>query len=280
MNIKANTWGPVFIVTSLIGTCIFLIIPYVDVLIRSFMTTTKSEFVGISNYSSIFENQAFQLAMKNTFSFIGICIPLLIMISLAVAIFIYNHSGIGQWLKTGLLVPMAIPVASIVLLWSLIFDENGFFNSFLSILNIEGQDWMRTDYAFWILVFSYLWKNLGYNVVLWIAGLSTIPSSIYEAARIDGASEWKCFSKITMPNLLPSLFIICVLAIINSFKVFREAYLVAGDYPHESMYMIQHLFNNWFRELSLDKMAAAAVITSLIIVILVMFLQRIWNREK
>ena len=71
---------------------------------------------------------------------------------------------------------------------------------------------MNTDYAFGILVFSYVWKNLGYDIVLWVAGLSSISPDIYEAARVDGAGEWKCFTKITMPNLLPSLYTISVLS--------------------------------------------------------------------
>lgn len=82
-----------------------------------------------------------------------------------------------------------------------------------------------------------------------------------------------------MPNLMSTLYTITVLAFLNSFKVFREAYLVAGDYPHESMYLLQHLFNNWFRELSLDKMSAAAVVIALLILVLILGLQRSWDRE-
>ena len=136
---------------------------------------------------------------------------------------------------------------------------------------------MNSGYAFWILVFSYIWKNLGYDIVLWIAGLSGISENIYEAARVDGAGEWKCFISITLPNLLPSLFTISVLSLLNSFKVFREAYLVAGNYPHESIYLMQHLFNNWFLDLDLDKMAAAAVINGLVIFMLILLLKRVWE---
>ena len=136
---------------------------------------------------------------------------------------------------------------------------------------------MNSGYAFWILVFSYIWKNLGYDIVLWIAGLSGISENIYEAARVDGAGEWKCFISITLPNLLPSLFTISVLSLLNSFKVFREAYLVAGNYPHESIYLMQHLFNNWFLDLDLDKMAAAAVINGIAIFMLILLLKRVWE---
>lgn len=112
-----------------------------------------------------------------------------------------------------------------------------------------------------------------------MAGLTAIPDTLYEAARADGANNIQCFRYITMPNLMSTMYTITVLAFLNSFKVFREAYLVAGDYPHESMYLLQHLFNNWFRELSPDKMSAAAVVIALLILVLIIGLQRSWDRE-
>ena len=147
----------------------------------------------------------------------------------------------------------------------------------MHLLHLPGADWMNTPWAFWILVFSYLWKNLGYDMVLWLAGLSGIPISLYEAAQADGAGRWQCFRYITLPNLLPSLFTISVLSVLNSFKVFREAYLAAGDYPHESMYLLQHLFNNWYRDLSMDKMAAGAVVQAGVIFMMVLLLKRAWD---
>ena len=113
--------------------------------------------------------------------------------------------------------------------------------------------------------------------MLWLAGLSMIPDQIYEAAQMDGASDRVIFFRITLPNLLPMLFIIAVLALLNSFKVFGEVYLVAGNYPNESIYMIQHLFNNWFRDLALDKMTAGAVLLSILLILLIFLLQKAWE---
>lgn len=138
---------------------------------------------------------------------------------------------------------------------------------------------MSSDAAFIVLVISYLWKNIGYDMILWMAGLAGIPNEIYEAARVDGAGEWRCFLSITLPNLMPSLYTITVLSFLNSFKVFREAWLVAGDYPHQSMYLLQHLYNNWFRELSFDKISAAAVINALVVFVLILVLRRSWEKE-
>lgn len=130
---------------------------------------------------------------------------------------------------------MAVPVASVVLLWRVTFHADGFLSLLAVHTGHAAADWMNSGYAFWVLVFSYIWKNLGYNIVLWTAGLSGIPYHLYEAARVDGAGEWACFRKITLPGLKPVLFTITVLSLLNSFKVFREGYLAAGDYPDESM---------------------------------------------
>ena len=174
---------------------------------------------------------------------------------------------------------MAVPIASVVLLWQALFHQNGLLNGLIDRFGGQPVAWMDSGAAFYVLVGSYIWKNLGYNVVLWLAGLAGISPSIYEAAAVDGAGAWTIFWRITLPNLLPSLFTITVLSFLNAFKVFREAYLVAGDYPHDSMYLLQHLFNNWFRELSMDKLAAGAVMTAGVILFLILLLRRAWETE-
>ena len=276
---KREYKGFLFLLPSFAGVCLFWVIPYLDVIRRSFFSAVSGEFTGLKNYSTIFENQAFRLAAGNTLRFFLVCIPLLVVLSLMIAVLLTRRKKSMQALKSMFLLPMAIPVASVVLLWKVLFHDQGLLNHFLETLSLQGVDWMNTDASFWVLVVSYLWRNLGYDIVLWVAGLGAIPTALYEAARVDGAGEWKCFIKITLPNLLHSLFTIVVLSLLNGFKVFREAYLVAGDYPQDSMYLLQHLFNNWYRDLSLDKMAAAAVVTGAAILILILFLQKAWARE-
>lgn len=272
--------GMLFILPSLAGVALFWAIPYGDVIRRSFYSAVSGEFTGIKNYRTIFENQAFRLAAGNTLRFFAVCIPLLVGLSLAVAVLLTRQKRGTQALKSLFLLPMAIPVASVVLLWRLLFHNQGLINSLLALLSVKPTAWMSTGASFYVLVVSYIWRNLGYDIVLWVAGLTSIPTALYEAARVDGAGEWKCFTKITIPSLLPSLFTIAVLSLLNGFKVFREAYLVAGDYPQEKMYLLQHLFNNWYRDLALDKMSAAAVVTGGIIFILIFILKYAWAKEE
>ena len=280
MKQKQAQKGILFILPSFVGVCVFWLIPYVDVIRRSFFGTVSGKFTGIQNYQNLFSNQAFLLAGKNTIRFFGICIPLLVGLSLLLAVCLNSLKEKGkQLLKTAFLLPMAIPVATVVLLWKALFNGHGFLNHILSFFSIKGTDWLNTDASFAVLVISYIWRNLGYDVVLWLAGLMAIPQSLYEAAKTDGAGAWKCFTRITVPNLLPSLFTIVVLSLLNGFKVFREAYLVAGDYPQEKMYLLQHVFNNWYRDLAIDKMSAGAVVTGAVSMILIHLLQKAWGRK-
>ncbi|MGL4737068.1 MAG: carbohydrate ABC transporter permease [Cellulosilyticaceae bacterium] len=268
-----------FILPSLIGVGIFILIPFLDVIKRSFFGAMSGKFVGINNYIAIFNNEAFKLASVNTLKFTIVCIPILMISSLLLAIMINQLTKRSELFKTTFLLPMAIPVASVVLLWQILFHQNGLLSAGVVAMGGTPVDWMKTDWAFWILVASYIWRNMGYNMVLWLAGLSTISPHVYEAAHMDGANAWQRFTKITLPQLIPTLFTIVVLSLLNSFKVFREAYLIAGDYPHDSMYMLQHLFNNWFTSLDIDKLSAAATIVAGVIFLLIMLLQKAWESE-
>lgn len=272
--------GVFFILPSLLGVSIFLTVPFLDVIRRSFTDVIGENFVGLQNYRTVFQTSAFQLASSNTLKFVLVCIPLLLVLSLMIALILTESFGNKSRLKHAYLIPMAIPVASIVLFWRVMFAKQGLLNGILAQFGVPGNDWMNDSTAFVILVGSYIWKNLGYHIVLWTAGLTAIPKSLYEAAAVDGASWWKKFRYITLPNLRAVLCTISVLAFLNSFKVFREAYLVAGDYPDESMYLLQHLFNNWFRELSLDKLSAAAVVVSVIIFLGIQLLEKFWDQEE
>ena len=267
-----------FLAPSLIGVSYFVLIPFLDAFRRSFYGAMNKKFVGFKNYITVFQNEAFKLASFNTIRFILTCIPLLLIISLLLALLINTVNDKKGVFKTSFLIPMSIPVASIVLLWKIFFSDKGLLNVFMGTIGKEQLDWMNTSWAFVLLVFSYIWKNVGYDMILWLAGISNIPPSLYEAAEVDGAGGLQKFRMITLPHLLPTLFTITVLSLLNSFKVFREAYLIAGDYPHESIYMLQHLFNNWFLSLDIDKLCAAAVVLAVVVFVIIAILQKFWGK--
>jgi multiple sugar transport system permease protein len=261
-----------FLLPSFLGVAVFVLVPFIDVFRRSFTTAVTGEFTGLENYRIVFENGPFRLAVYNTLRFTCICLPLLLILGLAAALMLSQLKQV-QLFKSFFLLPMAMPSATIVLVWKMTFSADGFLNRLLE----THVDFMWTEDAFWVLVFSYVWKNLGYTVILWLAGLLAIPGDFIEAARVDGAGSFRVFWSVMLPQLKGSMYTITVLSFLNSFKVFRESYLVAGAYPHESMYMLQHLFNNWFTNLDLDKMAAAAVCVGGVLLIVILLLQRLWD---
>lgn len=276
---KQKNIGWLFVLPSLCGVLLFYLIPFGDVVRRSFLQAVSNRWNGLENYRQVLHNQAFRLAAGNTCRFVLVCLPLLLSLSLGIAVLLQGQIR-QNWFKSAYLVPLAIPAASIVLLWNIVFDRSGMLNGLLQLFHLKGKNWMESDAAFGVLVFSYIWKNLGYDIVLWIAGLQGISQSIYEAARVDGAGAWKCFFYITLPGIRPVAFTIVILSFLNSFKVFREAYLVAGNYPQERIYLLQHVFNNWFGELSVDKMAAGSVLLCTVFVLFVLLLQHSWDKEE
>ncbi len=275
---KKNWVAWAFFLPHFLGVACFTLLPMLRVLAGSFQSAVGGRWMGLQNYLAVLKNPAFRIAVSNTGKFIGVCIPILLAASLALALGLRALVWGSRGLRTAFLLPMAVPAASVVLVWKVLFHEQGLLNGVLAGFGAE-VNWMNSGAAFWMLVISYLWKNLGYTVVLWTAGLAGIPESVYEAAQVDGASPMQTFWHITLPNLRPAAYSITVLSLLNSFKVFREAWLVAGDYPHESMYLLQHLYNNWFRELDFDKIAAASVMTSLVVLALIGLLQRAWDKE-
>lgn len=268
-----------FLAPALCGTMVMTVIPTMDVVRRSFLSAMGSSFVGLENFASVLTNEPFLLAVKNTGRFLIVCIPLLLTLSLVTAILLMRQKRLQDLFKTTYLLPMVIPVTSVVLIIQTVFHKNGLFSALCATFGKTPVDWLNSEYAFLVLVLCYLWRNFGYNVVLWMAGLATIPDTLYEAARIDGASELQCFRYITIPQLMPTVFMTTVLALINSFKVFREAYLVAGNYPNNSIYMLQHILSNWFTDLDMQKISAAAVLLLVAILFVVFIIARISARK-
>lgn len=283
---KKRKFFYLFVMPGFLGIVVFVLLPFGDVVRRSFTTAVTGQFNGIQNYRTVFENQAFLLAVKNTLNFTLVCIPLLVF-SGFVAALLLNTLQNKRWIKSIYLFPLAMPTATIVLVWKMFFYRQGFLNLLLTRIGQQTglweqvcRDYLGTPAAFWVLVGSYIWKNMGYTVVLWLAGLMGIPKGLLEAARVDGAGKWKSLWYIVLPNLKGSLYTIVILSFLNSFKIYREAYLTAGAYPDQSIYLMQHLFNNWFVNLELDKMAAAAVLTGGVLLAAILGLQRLWDQNE
>ena len=171
---------------------------------------------------------------------------------------------------------MMVPVASVVLIWQVLFNNKGSVNDLIVLLGGQPHDWLVSQYAVYVVVLLFLWKNLGYNMILFMAGLSNIPKELLEVADVEGASEWYKFFAIKLRYLSPTVLFVTILSLINSFKIFREIYLLTEDYPPE-LYMLQHFMNGTFRYMDYQKLSAAAIILALVMVVLILVLFVIEN---
>ena len=154
---------------------------------------------------------------------------------------------------------------------------NGVVNEFLMVFGADKINWLKSDYCMVVIVSLFLWKNLGYNMILFMAALNNIPKELIEAAELDGATGSYIFFHIKLRYLSPTVLFVTILSIINSFKIFREIYLLTGDYPYDGLYMLQHFMNNMFKHLDYQRLSAAAVFLAIVIVILVALLFLIEN---
>ncbi|MEC0231722.1 sugar ABC transporter permease [Paenibacillus alba] len=278
---KDGTAALMFLMPSVFGFALFYLIPFAAGVYYSLMdSTVDSHFVGLDNYRELLASQSFQKAASNTFYFSIVSVPLILVLSLGLAILLSKHIYLRKWLRTAYVMPLVVPVASIILIWQMLFDWNGSLNAWLSGFGFERVDWMKTDAARNVIIIVYLWKNIGYNVILFLAGLQQIPKDYYETAKIEGAGRLWQFGRITLVYLTSTMFFVVIMSIINSFKVFRETYLIAGDYPHDSIYMMQHYMNNMFTSLNMQKLTAAATLMAGCILLIVMGLFALERRYR
>lgn len=265
----------VFFLPSWIGISIFFIVPFGVVIWYSLLDNPVNKvFVGLQNFITTISNEAFQIAVKNTILFSLQAVPLAVILSLGLAVLLDCKIAFRSQLRTCLLSPMMVPVASVMLVWRILFDYHGIWNEWFQ----TSVDWLKSNSGQFVILLLFLWKNLGYNMILFLASLSSIPKDAVEVAVLEGASSLRLFFKIKLRYLSPALFFVTLMSFVNSFKVFREVYIMTGDYPYESLYLLQHFINNTFRTLDYQKMSAAAVLISIamIIIIGVLFLAENW----
>ncbi|MGN9163813.1 carbohydrate ABC transporter permease [Tissierellaceae bacterium HCP3S3_D8] len=271
---RKNKTAYLMLFISLFGFMFFYIIPFLISVFYAFIDNPLSKnFVGLNNYRELFSNKYFLRGLKNTVVFMSISIPLNIIISLGLAMVLNKIKLFSRYLSLIFLIPLAIPSATTAFFWKQVFSLNGVLNKFLYTLNFESIDWLNSGYSMYIIVFIFLWKNIGYNMILFIAGLNNIPKLYYECAEIEGASRFQQFRIVTLTYLLPTFMLSLIMTFINSFKVFKEIFILTGDNPHENIYVLQHYMNSMFMSLNYPKLVSSIsiLITAITIFITVLY---------
>ena len=259
-----------FLTPSVLGVMLFFVIPFGIVVYYAVMSSPfNGEFVFLDNFISLVQNPAFQTAAKNTATFCLMAVPLAVVLGMGLALILEQKIPGKSMFRTFFLSPMMVPIASVILVWQVLFDYNGLVNVFLTRAGIDRIDWLKSDLAPLVIILLFLWKNLGYNMILFMSGLSSIPRDQIEVARLESATEGQIFWKIKIRYLSSTIMFVIIMSLINSFKVFREVYLLTGDYPYNSLYMMQHFMNNTFASLDYQKLSAAAIIMAVFMMVVI-----------
>lgn len=271
--------GILFALPSLSGFALFFVIPFFMSLYYCFTEGIGgTRFVGFRNFESLLKSESFLLAAKNTLIFNAVAVPLIMVLSLGFAMLLNTGIKGLPFYRSCFILPLVVPVASVILVWQILFNEHGALSQLFQLFGLPAVDWINSQWSVAVLVLLYTWKNCGYNMVLFLAGLNSIPREYYEAARIDGAGFWTCFTHITLPFLAPTGFFVLVLSFVNSLKVFRESYQLAGNYPDMHIYMLQNFMNNNFTNLNYQRLSSAAFLMFAIISLMVLVLFRLESR--
>ena len=260
---RKKSSGYILIAPLVLGCLVFYLAPFLLVLRFSFSAGSGKSirWVGLENYQRLMRNDSLVLAYL-------------------IALLMQKQADRHKLLKSVFLFPYIMPVAGTVLLVDLLFSEAGLLNRLMDFLGVPASHWLSGPSAFWITIGLYLWKNVGYAVILLLAGLITIPSDQYESADLDGASSWQKFFFITTPQMWYSVFFALVFSVINGFKCFREIFLIGGQEPGDEIYMLQHFINNSFESLNYANLSVSSILLLTIILIFFGFFYGFVNRKE
>lgn len=276
---KQKIGSGLYLAPSLIGVLLFYIIPFVVVIFYSMVDNPIAKnFVFMDNYKRVIQNEAFKTGVINTATFSAVAVPLAVVLSLILAMVLDTKLPFRSQFRTFFLSPLMVPVASIVLIWQVLFHYNGAINEVLVALGAGKIDWMKSQFSQIVVIILFLWKNLGYNMILFMAALASIPKDILEVARLESATPLQTFFYIKLRYLSSTILFVTIMSLISSFKVFREVYLLTGNHPYPTVYMLQHFMNNAFASLDYQRLSAAAILMSLVMIVIIGTLFIVENR--
>ncbi|MDD6884953.1 MAG: sugar ABC transporter permease [Eubacteriales bacterium] len=264
---KKSVW--LFLLPGLAGLMLFYVVPFFGGIWYSVTDGSyKNAFVGLENYINIWQNQMFLLGLKNTMLLSLICAPLVWILSFVFAALLNRLSPSGAFFRNSILLPYLMPSSAMLLIWLVIFDYGGVVNRLVEAMGFARINWLEGAQLRFPIILMFVWKNLGFAVVIFLAALQSIPKPLYEFATLEGAGFWKQTFAITLPMVVPSAFLVIILEWINAFKIFKEVYFIGGAYPDYSVYTLQNYMNNMYSKLNYQNVTTAAYSFAIIVFLL------------
>lgn len=248
-----------FLLPGLIGILLFYVVPFAWGFVYSLRDGGfENKFTGLKNYINVWNNPMFRLGLKNTLLLSLIGAPLLWLLSFLSAVLLNRIRPAGAFFSGSVLLPYLMPSCAVLMIWLLWFDYGGPVNRLLVALGGERQMLLTGANLRLPIILMFLWKNLGFCVVIFTAALEAIPEPLYEYADLEGASFMRKSFSITLPLIVPTAFLVLILSWINAFRVFKEVYFISGAYPDEAVYTLQHYMNNMYGKLNYQNVTSGA----------------------
>lgn len=275
---KASTAGWLFAAPALTVIGLFFGLPVIAALalsltdfdIYALADPNNLRFVGLGNYVGLLQNPLFWKSLGNTLYFVVVGVPLSVAMSLGAALLLHSKAGrLKPFFRTAYFAPVVTTVVAVAVIWRYLFHTKyGLVNWGLSALGIDAIDWLGDPrWAMPTIILFAVWKNFGYNMIIFLAGLQSIPEDLYEAARIDGANTWKQFRHVTLPMLGPVLLLVSILTMAGYFQLFAEPYVMTQGGPLESTKSVLYLmYEEGFKWWNLGNASAVAFLLFLLMV--------------
>ncbi|WP_123039662.1 carbohydrate ABC transporter permease [Cohnella candidum] len=281
---KDGFWAFLMLLPNIVGFLMFLLLPVLATFVISFSgwnLTDSFQFNGFRNYKELFQDPVFPQVLGNTFYFTLVSVPVGIVLSLLLAVFLNQKLNLMRFYRAAFFIPVISSMVAVGVIWQWIYNpEFGLLNYALSWFGIDGPAWLTsTHWAMPAIIITSIWKSLGFNMLIFLAGLQSISESYYEAADIDGASWFSKFRNITVPLLSPTTFFVTVMSVINSFQVFDTVYLMTQGGPaRTTSVLVFYIFQNAFQYFRMGYASAMAYVL-FFIVLIVTFVQ-FWRQKK
>ncbi|HRN26724.1 MAG TPA: sugar ABC transporter permease [Ignavibacteriaceae bacterium] len=269
----------IFLAPALSAIFIFFFLPVIAAFVMSFTdfdiyalgNLSTVRFIGLDNYIKLFDDPLFYTALQNTFYFVILAGPLSIAVSLGAALML--NSKLVKYkaiFRLSYFIPVVTTLVAVAIVWRFIYHPKfGIINYLLSLIGIAQVDWLGdTATAMPAIVLMSVWKNFGYNMIIFIAGLQNIPEDLYEASSIEGASGWQQFKSITLPMLAPTTIFISLITMIGYFQFFAEPYIMTQGGPlNSTLSVVQYMYQEGFKWWNMGYSASIAFVFFFIILL-------------
>ncbi len=246
-----------------------------------FMSSEKP-FVGLLNYSELVRSVEFWNSVTITLIFTAISVPLRLALAIAIARYLTTESKTVRALRGAFFLPAVTSSVAIAVIWSWIFSTDaGVANALLNNLGIAKVPWLQTpSLALWVIIIVNTWKQLGYDIVIYVAGLQAIPEDLYEAAKMDGGKRWHTFRRVTFPLVMPTTYFLLIVSVIESFQIFTIVDVMTQGGPAMSTdMMVNMLYRSGFTLFDVGKGSALAVLLFVFLVVLTVLKSRILGKR-